>query len=158
MQFQVPQYIDIEDKLFGPLSFKQFAFLAGGAGFSFILYRFIPWFYVAAPLMVLTVGASVALAFFNINRRPVLTMLEYATYYALRPKLYVWRHIDKKQKEAKKTQDQQDADLGLVPQLSESKLKDLSWSLDVRAIQHESLLPNENARAATPNLVIPPQE
>jgi hypothetical protein len=29
MQFRVPQFIDIEDKLFGPLTFKQFIYLAG---------------------------------------------------------------------------------------------------------------------------------
>ncbi len=32
MRFEVPQFIDVEDKIFGPFTFKQFLYLAGGAG------------------------------------------------------------------------------------------------------------------------------
>ncbi|TSC61742.1 MAG: SsrA-binding protein, partial [Parcubacteria group bacterium Athens0416_74] len=32
MQFQVPQFIEVEDKIVGPLTFKQFVFIAGGLG------------------------------------------------------------------------------------------------------------------------------
>ena len=39
MQFKVPQFLDIEDKIFGPFTFKEFVYLAGGAGLCFILYR-----------------------------------------------------------------------------------------------------------------------
>jgi hypothetical protein len=42
MRFQVPQFIEVEDKIFGPLTVKQFIYLAGGAGLVFILYHFLP--------------------------------------------------------------------------------------------------------------------
>jgi len=35
MRFEVPQFIDVEDKLFGPLTFTQFVYLAGSGGISF---------------------------------------------------------------------------------------------------------------------------
>ena len=41
MRFQVPQFIEIEDKIFGPLTIKQFIYIAGGAGLCFILFRFL---------------------------------------------------------------------------------------------------------------------
>ena len=44
MQFQVPQFIEIEDKIFGPLTFKQFIYLAGGGGLCFLLYTILPFF------------------------------------------------------------------------------------------------------------------
>ena len=34
MMFSVPQFIDVEDKIIGPLTLKQFIYLAGGAGLS----------------------------------------------------------------------------------------------------------------------------
>ena len=41
MRFQVPQFIEIESKIFGPLTFKQFIYLAGGGGRNFPnLYNF----------------------------------------------------------------------------------------------------------------------
>ena len=43
MQFQVPQFIEIEDKIFGPLTFKQFIYLAGGVGASIVLWLYIPY-------------------------------------------------------------------------------------------------------------------
>ena len=40
MRFEVPQFVDIEDKIFGPLTFKQFIYIAGGAGVSVVaVYR-----------------------------------------------------------------------------------------------------------------------
>ena len=36
MQFQVPQFIEIEDKIIGPFTGRQFAFLLGGFGGGFI--------------------------------------------------------------------------------------------------------------------------
>ena len=46
MQFQVPQFIEVEDKIVGPLTFKQFIYLAGGGGVIAILYAFLPLFFV----------------------------------------------------------------------------------------------------------------
>jgi hypothetical protein len=42
MQFQVPQFLDVEDKIIGPFTIKQFLYLAGGAGFAYLSWRYIP--------------------------------------------------------------------------------------------------------------------
>jgi len=52
MRFQVPQFIEVEDKIFGPLTLKQFIYLAGAGGVVFVLWRVFPIFVaiiIAAP-------------------------------------------------------------------------------------------------------------
>ena len=137
MRFQVPQFIEIEDKIFGPLTIKQFIYIAGGAGFCFILFRFLPLI-IVIPLGVVVLGASLALAFYSINGKPLLNIAQSAFGYFFSSKLYLWKKTDKSPEKAVKTP------VGLpnqtpiyVPKLSKSKLHDLTWSLDIK----ESLNP-----------------
>ncbi len=131
MRFQVPQFIEVEDKLFGPLTARQFVYLAGGVGLSIVLYRFIHPFFLAVPFILIIMIFSIALAFYKINDRfPFIYMVESAFKYFVNSKLYIWR------KEEKKIipQDQEIEALKqtiTVPKLSQSKLKDLTWSLDI---------------------------
>jgi hypothetical protein len=126
MQFKVPQFIDIEDKVFGPLTFKQFAYLAGGAGFSYLSLRFFP-IVVALVLVPAFAGFALALAFFKYNDKPFIFTVESFIKYYLRSRLYLWRSQQKV--ETKKAIPVAPTNRGT---LSESKLKTLSWSLDVQ--------------------------
>lgn len=36
MQFKIPQFLDIEDKIFGPFTFKQFSYLLASIAFAYI--------------------------------------------------------------------------------------------------------------------------
>lgn len=132
MRYQVPQFIEVEDKIFGPLTVKQFVFLAGGAGMCFIIYYLTGSFSVALPFMVVIGCFSAGLAFYKVNSRPLLEVIEYAVKYLLTNRLYIW------QKRDKKINTSSSADLlareynnFTVPKISESKLKDLAWSLDI---------------------------
>lgn len=130
MRFQVPQFIDVEDKIFGPLTIKQFIYLAGAAGITFVLWTLMPLFLAivfAAPIIAL----ALALAFYKVNQRPFITVLESAFRYGTRDKLYIWKKEDTAPKRRAVTREAQQA-LPIVPKLSESKLKDLSWSLDIK--------------------------
>lgn len=128
MQYQVPQFIEVEDKIFGPFTFKQFAYIAGGAGMCFLIYRSLP-FIIAIPLIIPLGGFSAALAFYKVNNRPFIDMVESAVKYFLGSKLYIWKKVDKKVDTSKATVE---AAAGiLVPKLSNSKLRDLTWSLDI---------------------------
>jgi PrgI family protein len=131
MQFQVPQFIEVEDKIFGPLTFKQFIYILGGLGGAYILWRTFPLI-VAAPL-ILGIGAfAAALAFFKINGRPFIFALESAFYYMIRSKLYLWNNEKKKVTvSATKTVSTREAQV-YVPKLSDSRLHDLAWSLDIQ--------------------------
>ncbi len=131
MQFQVPQFIEIEDKIFGPLTFKQFVYMGGGLGMSYILWRLLP-VYLAVPLMLATIGFTAALAFLQVNGRPFIVNVESAFYFALRSKLYLWNNERNKAAQPHETKViSGQAVAAYIPKLSESRLHELAWSLDV---------------------------
>lgn len=128
MQFQVPQFIDIEDKIFGPFTFKQFIYLAGGAGIAFVIYKILPLF-LAILIDIPIIAFSLALAFYRINNKPFIFTVEAYINYFFQTKLYIWK---KEKPQSKKDSSAVSTSASLpIPKLSDSKLKDLSWSLDV---------------------------
>ena len=129
MQFQVPQFIEVEDKIFGPLTFKQFIYLAGGGGLAFTIYSLLPTF-ISLFLIIAVVALALALAFYKVNGKPFINVVESAFKYYISGKLYIWRKEDKKRK---KKNEEPDIIAQLnIPQLSDSKLKELSWELDIK--------------------------
>lgn len=135
MRFQVPQFIEIEDKIFGPLTFKQFIYLAGGAGICVIMFTFLPKF--LAILISLPVAAlSASLAFYKINDKPFIYLIESFFNYTIGNKLYVWKKTDNQRPTADNTKSQNPIQQVQVPKLSESKLKELTWSLDIKENQN----------------------
>lgn len=128
MQFKVPQFIDIEDKLFGPLTFRQFAYLAGGGGMVFVIYKLLPlWIgiFLILPIVILVL----ALAFYKINNQPFIYYLQASITYAITNKLYVWKQrLVKPSLKKEETEKEQTINL---PRMSGNKLSDLAWSLDV---------------------------
>ncbi len=133
MKYQVPQFIEVEDKIFGPFTFKQFAYMAGGAGAAFLCYRFLPsiiGIIVAIPFAAF--GA--ALAFYKVNGRPFVEVLQSAFEYITKNRLYIWKKEDKKPLTEKEAEEKAVASFmpgSMVPKLSDSKLKELTWSLDI---------------------------
>jgi hypothetical protein len=90
MQFEVPQFIEIEDKIFGPLTWRQFLYLGGGGGITVVLFLSLPFIlflFLGLPIALI----SAALAFFPINNRPFSYFLEALVEYATNQKLYLWR-------------------------------------------------------------------
>lgn len=135
MRFQVPQFIEVEDKIVGPFTLKQFIYLAGGAGIIFIIWRALPLFLAIIPI-VLVASLSLALAFYKVNNRPFINILESIFTYFISSKLYLWKKTPRPRSKQEREKGGEQADTGLfVPRLSESKLKDIAWSLDV----HESI-------------------
>ena len=160
MQFQVPQFIEVEDKIFGPLTFKQFVYLAGGAGFGYILWRIFP-IYIAAPLIASVVGLGAMLAFFKYNGRPFILALEHGFFFFIRSKLYLWSNESKRAPVAQTPMSvlQSTSSEVYVPKLSESKLHDLAWSLDIKERIAEGSATDTDREAVSPlrNIVAPIQ-
>ncbi len=90
MRFEVPQFIEIEDKIIGPLTWKQFVYLAGGVGILLMLYFILP--FILFVLIGLPFGIlSGSLAFHRVNNRPFSVFLESFFTYFSKNKLYLWR-------------------------------------------------------------------
>lgn len=131
MQYQVPQFIEIEDKIFGPLTLKQFLYLAGGAGICLIFFTVLPLF-LTVILGIPVMAFAAALAFYEVNGRPLIVAVEHAFGYILGSKLYLWKqHQHEAPKQQAPAQTSAQAQMP-VPKLSESKLKDLAWSLNIK--------------------------
>jgi hypothetical protein len=132
MRYQVPQFIEIEDKIFGPLTLKQFIYLAGGGGLSLLFFTLLP-FYLTVVLAIPVMAFSAGLAFYEINGRPLIIALEHAVSYFVGSKLYLWKQRQQVQP-AVSTADKTATSSAsqLVPKLSQSKLKDLAWSLNIK--------------------------
>lgn len=144
MRFQTPQFIEVEDKIFGPFTLWQFIYLAGGAGLAFIAWRLIPIKIVSIVIIVPIVALTLALAFYKVNNRPFISLLESAFSFFTKSKLYVWKKSPPKKIERKEAKEEKDMEASLnVPRLSDSKLKELAWSLDIQ----DSPSAQANARA-----------
>lgn len=91
MQFDVPQFIEVEDKIIGPLTLKQFLFILGGAAVLFLL-----WFSIPSLFIFIIIGLPVlifvlALAFYKVNGRPLLNYLLSMLGFFSKPRLYLWK-------------------------------------------------------------------
>jgi PrgI family protein len=90
MQRNVPQFIEIEDKIFGPFTLKQFGFLMGGFGLCVIVWRSLP-LAVGIFIMGPIIGLSLALAFAKFNTKPFIDTLRAALVYFTSSKKYTWQ-------------------------------------------------------------------
>jgi hypothetical protein len=134
MRFQVPQFIEVEDKIFGPLTLKQFIYIAGGGGLSFLVYVFLDNITLAIVPIILIMAVSFAFAFYRVNNKSFVNIVEAAFKYYLGGKLYIWKKMDKPKTASAKDPGAEARNYAsiMVPKISNSKLKDLSWSLDIK--------------------------
>jgi hypothetical protein len=90
MQFQVPQFIETEDKIVGPLTLKQFAYIAGGGILSALLYFVAQaWLWAIGSFFIFAI--VIALAFVKIEGRPFPNVIVSAFHFYWKPQTYVWQ-------------------------------------------------------------------
>ena len=135
-RFIVPQFIDSEDKIWGPVTVRQFIIILAGVLFGFIAYKlsdfglFIFWLVIILALVGLT-------AFYKINGAPfhvfAVNFIESAF---KKPTLRVWlkEHIRKKEYKAKDEDKMKDKPLPPKPPSSTKKLSELSLIIDTGGI------------------------
>ena len=90
MQFQVPQFIESEDKIVGPLTLKQFGYVAAGGVIAFISFSLLTTAFaimVSVPVLTLTLF----LAFGKIKDTPAPKYIVNMIGFAMRPQLYLWK-------------------------------------------------------------------
>jgi hypothetical protein len=89
-QFQVPQFIETESKIVGPMTLKQFLYIAAAGLLSFFLFFILKTFvWVIFTALIATIAVS--FAFIKYNGRPLTTILMSALGYLWKPKLYLWQ-------------------------------------------------------------------
>lgn len=102
-QFVVPQFIDVETKIIGPITTRQFLILLGATLLIALFYRifnFLTFLIVA----VITTGIAVVFAFVKINGRPFHFFVLNLVQTTKRPGTRVWNHkaiLPEKEEEVK---------------------------------------------------------
>lgn len=89
-QFVVPQFIDVEDKIFGPITIRQFLILLIAGGILFIAYRFAD-LALFAVIIALVGGSALVLAFVKINGQAFHYFILNIGQTARKPGLRVWK-------------------------------------------------------------------
>ncbi|MDP1689578.1 MAG: hypothetical protein Q8L47_05655 [bacterium] len=93
-QFQVPQFIEIDQKIIGGiLTMRQFVFMSSGAGLILILSFFVDFF--ALIILGVFIAAIVMVAsFLKLNGRSVSSLIKAAFFYYWNPSFYLWHAED----------------------------------------------------------------
>ena len=131
MQFRVPQFIDLEDKVFGPLTLKQFGYVVGAGGVSFLIWTFVPIHFVAVLIIIPVAGLFLALAFAKFNNRSFGEILESAFIYYTNAKVYTWKQPEQK---IETSVDRVVADTQkeiIIAKTNQDKIHDIALGLDV---------------------------
>jgi hypothetical protein len=106
----------------------------GDVGVALVLFVILPRFIaiiIGLPLVIF----SLALAFYRINDKPFVNVVEAFVKYALTNKLYIWKK-ENKAPVSKGAAQNKPLEQVYVPKLSDSKLKELTWSLDIKETEN----------------------
>ncbi|MEX1997366.1 MAG: PrgI family protein [Candidatus Andersenbacteria bacterium] len=93
MRFQVPQFVDIEDKIIGPFTLKQFLiYLSGVLGLIplYLIFDLSLFITVAIPIM----GIAVLFAHLRFHGKSLFAVIANALRFFLRGQVFVWQRTD----------------------------------------------------------------
>lgn len=93
--YKIPQNVDLEDKIFGPLTLKQFLIALGAGVATFISFSF---FYTLAPLVFWATAAiawiiAAAFIFVRPNDQPFSKFIVSFIWFATKPNRRAWKRI-----------------------------------------------------------------
>ena len=88
-QFVVPQFIDVENKIFGPISVRQFLILLTGGILIFIVYNFAS-FILFVILTLLIGGLSIVFAFVEVKGQKFHVFVLNLFQYAKKERMRIW--------------------------------------------------------------------
>lgn len=95
MHAQVPQYLDIEDKIIGPLTLKQFVYLLLGGAMLFLLFNILKlsvFIIVAIPIGILIFLVT----FYKVGNQKFSQFVFSLLKFLGRPNVYTWKKLSPK--------------------------------------------------------------
>ena len=133
-QFTVPQFIDVEDKIIGPITARQFIIMLAGFLLIGICYKLFD-FSLFITVTVFIFGFIIVLAFVKINGRPFHLFVLNLIQTIKRPSLRIWNCLEGKTKidyEKNKEQITKQIVLPTVKHFTKSRLTELSLIVDTK--------------------------
>jgi hypothetical protein len=137
MLFNVPQYIDVEDKIAGPFTGKQLLWMFGMGAVLLVLWTTIDKtsFFVAA---IFVVPIFVALAFWRPYGQPLIKFIYFSFAFMFRPKMYIWKRVAEKGKNANLKKERIPTVIKKQSVLTDSAMKSFAQMLDSEGRQHDA--------------------
>lgn len=93
-QFQVPQFIDVEDKILGPITMRQFFIMLIPMGAGILLYFLLKFWLVVIILIPVTIGSAV-FAFFKPYGMKFSRFFGAFLAFQMRPRMYIWKKVER---------------------------------------------------------------
>jgi hypothetical protein len=143
MQFPVPQFTDVEDRLIGNLTFRQFAIILVTGGLVFFTYS-VSRDFIVTGIAALFLGApGLVLAFADFNGRPMYRAIPVFIQYVTSSKVLMFRKQSMEQGAAAvaTVKVEEPARKNLAPGEDPlTRLKRIQYQLEQRAKEEEELL------------------
>lgn len=127
--FNIPQFLDTEDKVVGPFTVKQLGWMAAAAGTLFLLYILLSktaMIILAIPVLAIFGG----LAFYKPEGRTLTSYVASVVFFFLHPKMYIWKRLPDEIRAIKKSAPQKSAGSLEKKQLTADKIREISQLLD----------------------------
>jgi hypothetical protein len=128
MQYGVPQFIDVEDKIVGPLTGKQTVYLIIGGVILMLVFTFFDFIFFALVFLVVA-PITLAFAFWKPKGITVARWISNFINFHTAQNLYVWRREPEtimfklsQRKRSSKEIEKED--------ISKSRIRELAWVLD----------------------------
>lgn len=130
----VPQYINVEDQIVGPLTWKHLAWLFGGSGILLVLYILLDTitFYISVAIIAPIIGA---LAFARPNGVSMIEFIGYGFNYIFRPRIYTWQRDVVMEKKRNNKQNVKISTIKKQKQLTTDDIAAIAQTLDSRGVE-----------------------
>ncbi len=135
MQYYVPQFIESESKIIGPLSLKQFFIILGPTVLVILLYFLFRNLIIALIAGLFLIGGGVAFAFYKFEGQDLLSIFSYGITFLLKPRKYIWAKIGEEtmniKEVGKKVEGKKEI---IIPQkrAEESRLQKIAWQIETK--------------------------
>jgi len=131
MLFNVPQFINVEDKIVGPFTSKQLLWLVSMAIVILVLWNTLEktaFFIAAIPISLI----FIAFAFYRPNGQPLTKFVAAGIMFLFRPKLYIWEREAPKTKIITVKKNKTDSEINKNEAITSEEIGALSRTLDSR--------------------------
>lgn len=147
MQFPVPQFTDVEDRIIGPLTIRQFVILLVSTGVVLLCWSLSKDYYVTGAAGLLVGAPGLAIAFGQFNGRPMYSSMFVFLNHYTKPKFFTFQkqatsHAVLAVKDLERKADSEQKSVETVD--ARSRLKNIQFQLAQREKQEEELLSDKS--------------
>lgn len=141
MQFPVPQFTEVEDKIIGPLTVKQFGIIFGAGVLIFLAYTVSKSVIVLIFFALLIGLPALGLAFGKLNGRPMYNMMGHFVSFLTSPRVLVFHKQGVLASDKKKNQEENKPQTVVAEQVADprQRLKDVNRLLTQKSQEEKDL-------------------